>query len=154
VNLVTELHAVAAALVRAGVRHAICGGVAVTIHGATRSTKDIDILVAPADLDRALDAIRPMGYKFAALPLVFDQGTAHERHVQRVSKIDAGEHMVLDFLLERAAFAGLLANAVEIVLPEGPLWVVPRQVLLDMKRMAGRPQDLADLEKLEAGGDG
>jgi hypothetical protein len=77
VNLVTELHAVAAALVRAGVRHAICGGVAVTIHGATRSTKD--------------------------------------------------------------------------VLPEGPLWVVPRGVLLDMKRMAGRHQDLADLEKLEAG---
>jgi hypothetical protein len=28
---------------------------------------------------------------------------------------------------------------------------VPREVLLDMKRMAGRKQDLADLEKLEAG---
>jgi hypothetical protein len=33
-NLVTELHAVCAALVRAQIRHAICGGVAVTIHGA------------------------------------------------------------------------------------------------------------------------
>lgn len=150
-NLVTELHAVAAALARAGVRHAVCGGVAVTIHGATRSTKDIDILIAPADVDRALDALRPIGYKFAALPLVFDEGTARERHVQRVSKIDGGEHMVLDFLLERAAFAGLLANPVEIVLPEGPLWVVSRDVLLAMKRMAGRHQDLADVEKLEAG---
>lgn len=48
-NLVTELYAVAAALAAARVRHAICGGVAVTIHGATRSTKDIDILIA-ADL--------------------------------------------------------------------------------------------------------
>jgi hypothetical protein len=39
-----------------------------------------------------------------------------------------------------------------ICLPEGPLWVVPREVLLAMS-MAGRSQDLADLEKLEAGDD-
>jgi hypothetical protein len=150
-NLVTELHAVAAALAKAGIRHAICGGVAVTIHGAVRSTQDIDILMAPADVDRALDAVRPLGYKFAALPLVFDEGTDRERHVQRVSKIDGGEHLVLDFLLERAALAGMLANAIEIELAEGPLWVVSRDVLLRMKRMAGRAQDLADLEKLERG---
>jgi hypothetical protein len=43
-NLVDELHAISAALVKAGVRHAVCGGVAVTVYGATRSTKDIDIL--------------------------------------------------------------------------------------------------------------
>ena len=150
-NLVAELHAVVAALVRSGIRHAICGGVAVTIHGATRSTKDIDILIAPADVEKALDVVRPLGYRFAALPLVFDEGSARERHVQRVSKIEGGEHLVLDFLLEQNAFAGLLANPVEVVLPEGPLWVVPREVLLAMKRMAGRNQDLADLEKLEAG---
>lgn len=92
-NLVTELHAIAAALIGAGVRHAICGGVAVTIHGATRSTKDIDILIAPDDVPAAM----------------------------------------------------------EVVLPQGPLWVVPRDVLLTMKRMAGRNQDLADLEKLGPG---
>lgn len=87
-------------LMRAQIRYALCGGVAVTIHGATQSTKDIDML---------------------------------------------------DFLVERAAFAGLLANTVEVLLPEGPLWVVSRDVLLAMKRLAGRNQNLADLEKLEAG---
>lgn len=150
-NLVTELHAVSAALARAGLRHAICGGVAVTIHGATRSTKDIDILIAPEDVAAALDAVRPLGYGFAALPMVFDEGTPRERHVQRVSKVEGGEHLAVDFLLARAAFAGLLANPVEVVLPDGPLWVVPRDVLLAMKRLAGRHQDLADLEKLEDG---
>ena len=73
---------------RAQARHAICGGVAVTIHGATRSTKDIDILIAPADADKAVEAVRAIGYRFAALPLVFDEGTARERHVQRVSKLE------------------------------------------------------------------
>ena len=90
--------------VRAQIRYAICGGVAVTIHGATRSTKDIDILIAPTDVDKALDAVRAIGYKFAALPLVFDEGTARERHVQSVSKIEDGEHLSLDFL--RGALVG------------------------------------------------
>jgi hypothetical protein len=53
VKLVTELYAVSSAL--AG------GGVAVTIHGATRSTKDIDILIAPNDVATALDLVRPLG---------------------------------------------------------------------------------------------
>lgn len=49
-NLVDELHAIAAALTEAGIPYAVCGGVAVTMHGATRSTKDIDVLLRPARL--------------------------------------------------------------------------------------------------------
>ncbi len=152
-NLVDELHAIAAALVQAGVQHAVCGGVAVTVYGATRSTKDIDILVAPGDLPRALDAVRPLGYAFPAFPMTFDEGTDHERKVQRVSKLQDGEHLVLDFLLEEASLAGCLDGATKVDLPEGPLIVVSRDVLLRMKRQAGRTQDLADLEKLEAADD-
>lgn len=148
-NLVDELHAISGALVGARVQHAVCGGVAVTIYGATRSTKDIDILIAPPDLPRALEAIRPLGYAFAALPMVFEEGTARERHVQRVSKIVSGEHLVVDFLLAQSSLAGFLEGRVELSLPEGPLVVVSRSNLLSMKRLAGRAQDLADVEKLE-----
>lgn len=150
VNLVDELHAVAGALIGAGIRHAVCGGIAVTIHGATRSTKDIDVLIAPQDLPQALEAVRPLGYTFAALPMVFDEGTERERHVQRVSKILAGQHLVLDFLLGEASLSGFLDGRVELALPEGPLVVVSRDILLRMKRLAGRAQDLADIEKLES----
>ena len=153
VNLVDELHAVSAALARAAIPYAVCGGVAVTIHGATRSTKDIDLLIAPEDLARALDAVRPLGFQFPALPLVFDEGTSNERHVQRVSKIAGAEHLVLDLLLAHASFAGFLEGAVEVSLPEGSLVVVSRDVLLRMKRLAGRAQDLADIEKLTSAGD-
>ncbi len=148
-NLVDELHAIAAALTTAAIPYAVCGGVAVTVHGATRSTKDIDVLVAPEDLARVLEVVRPLGYMFAALPMVFEEGTVRERHVQRVSKIVGGEHLVLDLLLTIASFTGLLRDRVEVALPEGTLWVVSRESLVRMKRLAGRPQDLADLEKLE-----
>ena len=149
-NLVDELYAIAAALTAAGIRHAVCGGVAVTIHGATRSTKDIDILVAPADVSRALDALRPLGYVFAAIPMTFGAGTERERHVQRVSKIEGNEHLLVDFLVADAAFDGALDDLVEVQLPEGPLSVVSRATLIRMKRLAGRAQDIADIEKLEA----
>ena len=148
-NLVDELHSVAAALTAAGIPYAVCGGIAVTVHGATRTTKDIDILVARADLARALDAVRPLGYAFPALPMTFEAGTERERHVQRVSKIDGREHLVLDFILAESAFAGALDDRTEIALPAGPLAVVSRATLIKMKRLAGRAIDLADLEKLE-----
>jgi hypothetical protein len=151
VNLVDELHAIAGALRALGVPYAICGGIAVTIHGATRTTKDIDVLIERRDAPRVLEAVRPLGYVFAALPMTFDAGTERERNVQRVSKLHDKEHMVLDLLIAEAAFAGLLRERIEVDLPEGVLSVVPREVLLKMKRLAGRPQDLADIEKLEHG---
>ena len=149
-NLVDELHAIAAALTTAGIRYAVCGGVAVTIHGATRSTRDIDLVVARADLARVIDVVRPLGYAYPALPMTFDEATPRERHVQRISKLDGHDHLLLDLLVAEAAFAGALDDVVIITLPEGPLAVVSRATLLAMKRLAGRAQDLADLERLEA----
>jgi hypothetical protein len=148
VNLVDELHSVARALRDASVPYAICGGIAVTIHGATRTTKDIDLLVEPADVPRILEVVRPLGYRFAALPMTFEAGTARERHVQRVTKVDGGAHLILDLILADAAFSGWLDGRREVELPEGPLSVVSRDTLLRMKRFAGRPQDIADIEAL------
>jgi hypothetical protein len=150
-NLVDELHAIAAALRAAGVRYAVCGGVAVTAHGAPRSTKDIDILVAPEDVDRVLEAVRPLGYKFLALPMTFEAGTERERTVQRVSKIEGKDHLLLDLLLANASLAGALDDRLEVQLPEGPLAIVSRATLIRMKQLARRAQDLIDLEQLERG---
>ncbi len=147
-NLVDELHAVAGAMRAAGICYAICGGIAVTIHGATRTTKDIDLLVARIDVPRVLEVLRPLGYAFVALPMTFDAGTDRERHVQRVSKLEAQEHLMVDLLIAEAAFDGLLSDRLEIELPQGPLSVVPLHVLMKMKRLAGRSQDQADLEAL------
>ncbi len=149
-NLVDELHAVAAALTAAGIRYAVCGGVAVTAHGAPRMTKDIDILIARSDLAHVLELVRPLGYAFPALPMVFDEGTPRERHVQRVSKVVGKEHLLLDLLITEAAFAGALDDRIEIVMAEGTIAFVSRATLLHLKRLAGRNQDLADIENLEA----
>lgn len=153
-NLVDELHAVARALHTAKIPYAVCGGIAVTIHGATRTTKDIDLLVARSDVPRVLDAVRPLGFVYAALPMTFDAGTPRERHVQRVSKLEAGEHLLIDLILAEGAMAEMLEGSISVELPEGPLRVVAREKLLAMKRLAARAQDIADIQKLEAPDEG
>ena len=60
---------------------------------------------------------------------------------------------MLDLLLADAVFAGALDDRVVVQLAEGPLAVVSRATLIRMKRLAARAQDLADLERLEAGDD-
>jgi hypothetical protein len=148
-NLVDELHAITGVLRSAGIRHAVCGGLAVTLHGATRMTKDIDLLVDRTDVAQTLELLRPLGYVFAALPLTFEAGTARERHVQRVSKIEDGEHLCVDLLVADAVFAGLLDDTLEVRTPSGTLTVISRAGLIRMKQLAGRPQDVADLASLE-----
>jgi hypothetical protein len=44
-NVIRALHVASAALQRAGIRHAIVGGLAIAAHGYGRSTKDVDFLV-------------------------------------------------------------------------------------------------------------
>ncbi len=150
-NIVDELHAVAAALRAANIPYAVCGGIAVTAHGATRSTKDIDVVVAREHLAAALAAIAALGYTIPAGPMTFGEGTASERHVQRVNKIAGRDHLVVDLLLAEAAYAGVLDDRIEIPLPAGPITFVSKATLLRMKRLAGRAIDLADIERLERG---
>jgi hypothetical protein len=56
-DLVSELANVVRALDAAGVPYALCGGIAVTIHGHVRATKDIDLLILPEDRTRALASV-------------------------------------------------------------------------------------------------
>lgn len=150
VNIVDELHAIAAALRAAGVPYAVCGGIAVTAHGVTRTTKEIDVAVARAQLADALAAVAPLGYSILGAPMTFGIGTSQEGHVQRVNKIVGSHHLVLDLLVAEGVYADVFDDRIEVDLPGGSITFVSRDTLLRMKRLAGRPIDLDDIEKLEA----
>lgn len=73
-QLMETVRRVADALARAGIEYRVVGGVAVFLHvserdpGAARSTRDVDIAVARAQLDAIVEAVRPAGlsYRHAA----------------------------------------------------------------------------------------
>lgn len=150
-DLVAELEAVIAALEREGIEFAVCGGIAMSIHGHVRATTDIDLLLRSADLARAKDLARSLGFDVPARPMTFGLKTGHPHTVERVSKLDpeTQDLMPLDLLVVEPVFEAVWAGRVAIQFQGHRLTVVSREGLATMKRMAGRPQDLVDVAKLE-----
>ena len=107
-----------------GVRHVLVGGLAVGAYARPRATEDVDFLVGP-------EAWPTSGNIVSAIPgLPFRVGTVE-----------------VDTLLAPAEAPGIeeaLARAVE---SEG-IPVAPPEVVMLMKLIAGRPQDIADLHAL------
>jgi hypothetical protein len=143
-NVLEELMTSTAALDGAAVEYALVGGLAVAVWGAPRATKDIDLLVRREQLEDAMNAVATRGFTLAAAPLRFRDGM----DLQRVSKVVAGAHMTIDFILVNEVLEPIWTSRRRIATADGPLWVVSRDALIAMKAQAARPQDIADIERL------
>jgi hypothetical protein len=152
-DLKQELEVLVEALGDASVPFAVCGGIAVTIHGAPRLTVDLDLLVPATSIDAAKHAAASVGFDIPAAPMIFGRGTAHARTVHRVSKLDTGELLTLDLIVADGALESVWSDRVLVEWEGRRVPVVSRAGLLAMKRMAGRPKDLLDIAALEGGGE-
>jgi hypothetical protein len=154
VDLIEELLGVLEALDAERIDYAVCGGIAVAIHGYPRFTKDIDLLVQSADLERIRDMARRRGFTLAGGPLLFGAGTGNEREVVRLTKTEGTESLTLVMLLAGAALSDAWRTRIRVQWRGRDVHVVSRDGLLQMKRISGRTQDLADIEALTRRPDG
>ena len=150
-----------AALHRADVRFVVVGGTAVVLQGHARTTVDLDLVVdLGADRARAaVDALVALGLRprlpVPATDFADDEvrrGWVEQRHLQVFSFWDP-QHPWREvdlFAEEPLPLDDLLADARRVVLGGAPVAVASRAHLVEMKRRAGRPQDLADVAALEA----
>ncbi len=143
-DLAEQLERVAGALEDGGIPYALVGGLAVAVWGAPRATQDIDLLVLPVDVDAALTAVEPLGFRLRALPMTFRDGM----RLQRVSRIERGALLTLDLLVVNDALEPAFASRQRIELSGAAIWVVSRDALIAMKVAAGRPRDALDVESL------
>lgn len=145
-----------AALARHDVEYVTVGGIALQAHGGQRLTQDLDIVVASsseniARLSRALDdldarILGPDGQRSRSVPGAQLLASSDQWHLITV-------HGALDVLTLPAhlgSFAEMRARAHEVSLGELSVPIAHRDDLLRMKRAAGRPQDLADVQLLES----
>ncbi len=126
--------------------YAVCGALAVAIHGAPRATKDIDLLVPPASIDAVIAAAKRCGFLFVALPMRF---SASGVSITRVSKLVDGHPLILALLHADDVLEGPWSTRVRARFLDGDISVVSRAGLITLKLAAGRPQDLWDLQRLE-----
>lgn len=149
-RLVALLHRLAGA----HVDFVVVGGVAVAVQGYGRATKDLDITYATngANLERLGQVLIALGAHLRGVPE--DVPFAPDaRTLRRVSilTLDTSEGP-LDLLVDPQGappYEQLRARSQAIDLDGVEVRVVGIDDLLAMKRAAGRPQDLADVDALE-----
>jgi hypothetical protein len=94
-----------------------------------------------------MNAVARTGFKLVAAPMKFRDGM----DLQRVSKVAGAAHMTVDFILVNASLESIWTSRTRVETAEGPLWVISRDALVAMKAQAARPQDIADIERLNEG---
>ncbi len=158
--MVGDIERVLEALNRAQVRYLVAGGVAVVLHGYLRTTADLDLVVQlePDNARRALQALGALGYRpRAPVPAeqFADTGTREEwirdKNLE-VFSLWSDENPALEvdlFVREPFDFDEAYNSAREIRLKTTTARVVPRRLLIEMKKLAGRPRDLEDVAALE-----
>jgi hypothetical protein len=146
--LLDEFTALVNALEAEQIDYATCGGIAMAIHGFVRATTDIDIVINEKDLGRAFVVARSRGYDIEGLPLNFKD---EDVKIRRISKIDktTKDLITLDLLLVTDAMADVWAGRQLVEWDSGHAWVVSREGLIKMKRLAGRDIDIVDISRLE-----
>ncbi len=128
---VRSIEAIVRSLNDAGVRYLIAGGLAVIAHGYTRVTQDVDLILDPA---------------------IRAQWIQEQRRTVLSLHSPAQPTVVVNLFVESPldfAAAYPVAPRMELV-PNLATVFVSYQDLLRLKRQAGRPKDLLDVEKLQA----
>jgi predicted nucleotidyltransferase len=129
------------------VRYLIVGGYAVAIHGHPRYTKDLDIWVDLEEENAAKVVQALIDFGFGSLNLQISDFLEPDTVIQLgypPSRID------LLIGLDGAAFEECYAKRLEGIVDGIRVCVVDRDGLIRLKEAAGRPQDVADVDKLSS----
>ncbi len=148
IDIVDELRMLAAKLDEYGIEYALCGGMAMGVHGHLRTTIDIDMLVLPETLPQVLEVAGSLGYNIRGLDMDF-----RAVDIRRVSKIDPDSHdlLSLDFLLVRPTIQAAWDSRIQAHWEHGILSVVSRQGLIQLKALRNSDQDALDIKVLNEG---
>ncbi len=146
-TLLDELSQIISALEDGGIEYAVCGGLALTIHGFPRATFDIDVLIRPESLEKAYEIAAEKGYDIRGLDMSFKERAVE---IRRVSKIDDdGEVLSLDLLLVTSQVEDVWETRETLIWEDKTLWIVSRTGLIRMKELGGRDKDLIDIGRLK-----
>jgi hypothetical protein len=126
-DLEQELRAVIEAFDDAAIPYALCGGLALAVHGQTRATSEFDLLIPASSLPAAAGVVASLGY---AMDLQADSSPITHRQ----SKIDAdGNSSMLDIVLLTPP-DDVWADREEFVWQGRTISVIARDDLVQLKR--------------------
>ncbi len=141
------------------IRYVIVGGVAVNLHGHVRFTKDLDLIFAfeKTNLTRAMQILAAINFS-PLLPIsildfanpalraqwINEKGLVVFQLIDRV-QIDRQIDVFVD---EPIPFEKMYQERENVALGGTTAPIASIEHLIEMKTIAGRPQDLSDIQKL------
>lgn len=134
-DIAEELDSIRCVFFKRGIEFALCGGMAMAIHGFVRATIDLDLLVKTKDVAAIQSAAESLEYIVAA---------------DCISRIDAadGDTMMLDLAVVTEETHGVWDERQAVMWREKPLPIVSRDGLIKLKRVRDSLQDRADIARL------
>jgi len=120
---------------------------ALALHGVPRFT-NIDLLIKPDDVQEALEVARQCGYRDEVEAIRLGRQTGSPIEIQRVNKFEGEDFLTLDLILVNSRLESTWTTRTQYEWQGRRLPVVSKVGLAKMKRLAGRPQDLADIQNL------
>jgi predicted nucleotidyltransferase len=151
----TDFAGLLRALHSAGVEFVLVGGVAATVHGSARLTRDVDVVYrrGAQNHERLVNALAPLApYLRGAppgLPFTWDTETIR-RGLNFTLTTTLGDIDLLGEAAGGGTFERLLPRSTEVGLYELKVRCVDLTALIQLKRAAGRPKDLEVIAELEA----
>jgi Nucleotidyl transferase AbiEii toxin, Type IV TA system len=152
IDLYDEFRRLVSVLEQQSIDYALCGGIAMAVHGSPRATIDIDLLIDPNSLERLYSIGADLGYTIRGKDLQFAKGAIE---IRRISKIEpaSGDLLSLDLLLVTPDILSVWQSRITADWEGGKLSVVSREGLIKMKQLRSSGQDLDDIERLQRGSD-
>jgi hypothetical protein len=147
------LNRICSALAERGIRYAVVGGHAVALHGAVRGTVDVDIVLTwnLKSLKATEQVLSEIGL-VSRLPIDADDVFRfRDEYVRNRNLIgwnfynpsNPAEQVDLVITYD---LKGKKVGTIDTV--DGPIKILGRKQLIEMKRASGRPQDLEDVKAL------
>mgnify|MGYP001566142139 CR=1 FL=1 len=143
------------------IRYAVAGGVALVLHGVVRFTADLDLIVdlEQENLRHFVQAMTELGYRprnpvnaGEFLDPAVREKWKREKGMEVFSFVDPSQSMTLIdvFVEEKIPFQEITQEIVQMEARGITIPVVSLRHLKMLKKAAGRPQDLADIEAIES----
>lgn len=144
---------------KAGIRYLVVGGIAVVLHGFLRATADLDLMVAldPKNLDIFLKLLKEKGYKPKA-PVPIESFADAEKRKEWIHdkgmKVFSLYHpqklgeLIDVFVEEQLPFKEAYARKKTVKFGTVQINLMSIADLITLKKKAGRPQDLQDINAL------
>ncbi len=151
----TDFAGLIRALADGGVECILVGGVAATIHGSARLTRDVDVVYSrrPDNLARIVAALGPFEpYLRGAprgLPFQWDDDTV-ARGLNFTLTTTLGDIDLFGEITGGGGFDALRPHAHSVRVFDRDVLCLNLPMLIRVKRAAGRPRDLEALAELEA----